>query len=127
MNRKEITKRVTKAMENKYAKFLTHPTCRIIGRREPFDLDMEQIFDKAVETNTYMEINAFPDRLDLKDMHIKQAKEKKVRFIIGTDAHNIDHMQFMQFGVATARRGWLEKKDILNTYSLKEIEKTLGI
>jgi len=127
MNRKEITKRVTKAMENKYANFLAHPTCRIIGRREPFDLDMEQIFDKAVETNTYMEINAFPDRLDLKDMHIKQAKEKKAKFIIGTDAHNIDHMQFMQFGVATARRGWLEKKDILNTYSLKEIEKTLGI
>ncbi len=127
MNREEITKRVVRGMENKHADFLAHPTCRIIGRREPFDLDVEKIFDAAVETDTYMEINSFPDRLDLKDIHIKQAKEKRVKFIIGTDAHNLDHMHFMQFGVATARRGWLEKNDILNTYSLKEIEKTLRL
>jgi DNA polymerase (family 10) len=127
MSPKEITNRILKGMENENVTFLAHPTCRIIGRREPFELDIEKIIDKAVETKTYLEINAFPDRLDLNDLHAKIAKEKNVKFIIGTDAHNINHLGFMQFGVATARRAWLEKKDILNTYSLKEVEKKLGL
>lgn len=125
MNSKEATDRIVKGMENEHVTFLAHPTCRIIGRRAPFDLDIEKIFNTAVETNTYLEINAFPDRLDLNDMNVKHAKEKGVKFIIGTDAHNVNHLPFMQFGIATARRGWLEKKDILNTNNLKEIEKIL--
>ena len=127
MNKEEITQRIIKAMENKYVNFVAHPTCRIIGRREPFDLDIDKIFDVARETNTFLEINCFPDRLDLNDIHSKMAKEKNVRFVLGTDAHNLNHLSFMRFGIATARRGWLEKKDILNTYSLKEVEKTLGV
>ncbi len=127
MDKEEITQRIIKAMENKYVNFVAHPTCRIIGRREPFDLDIDKIFDVARETNTFLEINCFPDRLDLNDIHSKMAKEKNVQFVLGTDAHNLNHLSFMQFGIATARRGWLEKKDILNTYSLKEVEKTLGV
>jgi DNA polymerase (family 10) len=126
MTSKEATSRIIKGMENEHVNILAHPTCRIIGRREPFELDIEKIIDTAKETNTYLEINAFPDRLDLNDLHAKQAKEKKVKFTIGTDAHYLSHLGFMQFGIATARRGWLEKKDILNTHTLKEVEKILG-
>jgi len=120
MSAEEATNRVVRGMENEHADFFAHPTCRIIGRREPFDLDIEKIFEVAHKTDTYLEINAFPDRLDLNDMHAKLAKEKGVKFIIGTDAHNVNHLPFMEFGIATARRAWLEKKDILNTNSLKD-------
>jgi len=123
MSREETTNRIIKGMENKYANILAHPTCRLMTKREPLDIDMEKIFEKARETNTYLEINAFPDRLDLNDHYTKLAKEQKVKFVIGTDAHTINHMDFMKYGVATARRGWLEKKDILNTHTLKEVEK----
>jgi DNA polymerase (family 10) len=86
---------------------------------------MEKILDTAKKTNTYLEINSFPDRLDLNDLHAKQAKEKEVKFVISTDAHALKHLSFIRFGVAIARRGWLEKRDILNTRPIKEIEKIL--
>jgi DNA polymerase (family 10) len=126
MSSDDATKRIVKAMENEYVDCIAHPTCRLMGRREPFDLDMEKIFETAKETDTYLEVNSFPDRLDLNDLHVKQAKEKKVKFIINTDAHNLHHLSFIKFGIATARRGWLEKKDVLNTNSIKKIEKILG-
>ena len=126
MSGAEQTKRIVKSMENENVDFIAHPTCRMIGRREPFDIDMEKIFDAARETDTYLEINSFPDRLDLNDVHSKLAKERGVKFVIGTDSHSAVNLPFMHFGVATARRGWLEKKDILNTHSLREIEKILG-
>jgi DNA polymerase (family 10) len=126
MNKAEMTKRLVNAIENEYVTAIAHPTCRLIGRREPIGLDMDQIIDAAIETNTFLEINAFPDRLDLNDVNIKIAKERGGRFLIGTDAHSIDHLQYIHFGVATARRGWLEKKDVLNTYSIDEIEKELN-
>lgn len=125
MSREEMTKRVIRAMENEYVNILAHPTGRLIGRREPVELDMEKIIDTAKDTDTFLEINAFPDRLDLNDVYIRVANERGTRFVIGTDAHSIDHLRYMRFGVATARRGWLEKKDILNTYSLSKIEKIL--
>ncbi len=123
MDIKQATNRYLKAMENEYVTFIAHLTCRLIGRREPFELDFEKIFDKAKETDTYLEINSFPDRLDLNDINIKIAKEKGVKFVLGTDSHHIPQLSFMQYGISTARRGWLEKTDILNTYSIKEIEK----
>ena len=126
MSGADQTKRIVKSMENENVDFIAHPTCRMIGRREPFDIDMEKIFDAARETDTYLEINSFPDRLDLNDVHSKLAKERGVKFVIGTDSHSAVNLPFMHFGVATARRGWLEKKDILNTHSLREIEKILG-
>lgn len=126
MDGKEMTKRITRGMENKYVHFLAHPTGRLIGRRDPYEVDMEQIVDTARDTGTFLEINAFPDRLDLNDMHAKFAKERGVKFVLGTDSHSIANLSFIRFGVATARRGGLEKSDILNTYRLKEIEKMLG-
>ena len=126
-DRKEITNRIIKGMQNKYAHILAHPTGRLIGMREPLDIDIEQIIDIAKETNTFLEINAFPDRLDFNDIHSKLAKEKGAKFVIGTDSHSITTLPFMRFGVATARRGWLKKKDILNTHKLDEIQKTLGV
>jgi len=127
MDRPTATKRIVKAMENNYVHAIAHPTCRMIGRREPFDLDMEEIMDVAKKTDTFLEINAFPDRLDLKDMHVKLAKERGVKVILGSDTHFVANLPFMRFGIATARRGWLEKKDILNTYSTYDIEKILGV
>ncbi|MEA3457465.1 MAG: DNA polymerase/3'-5' exonuclease PolX [Candidatus Thermoplasmatota archaeon] len=126
MNEKEATERIIKGMENKHVDFLAHPTCRIIGRREPFELDMEKIFDAAVETDTYLEINSFPDRLDLNDANAKFAKERGAKFVIGTDSHNVKNLPFMRFGIATARRGWLNKNDILNTSSLKNLVTIIG-
>jgi len=126
MNMKEMTARILKAMENEYVHILAHPTCRIIGRREPIELDIEKVIDTARDTNTFLEINSFPDRLDLNDINIRLAKEKNITFVIGTDAHSIDHLRYIRFGIATARRGWLEKKDVLNTFSVKEIEKKIN-
>ncbi|HHF59075.1 MAG TPA: DNA polymerase/3'-5' exonuclease PolX [Thermoplasmatales archaeon] len=126
MDRKEMTERIIRAMENEYINILAHPTARMIGKREPIDIDLEKIFEVARETNTFMEINAFPDRLDLNDVHAKMAKDMGVKMAIGTDSHALDHMRFLRFGTAMARRGWLEKKDILNTYDLREIEKAFG-
>jgi len=123
MTQEEATSRTIKAMENEYVTIIAHPTGRLIGRREPFDLDMDKIFEKAVETNTYLEINAFPDRLDLNDVNCKRGKEYGVKFVINTDAHSIIHLPYIKYGVATARRGWLERKDVINTMSLKDLEK----
>jgi len=87
---------------------------------------MELLFDKAVETNTFLEINAFPDRLDLNDINVKRAKDKGVKFILGSDSHSIQHLPNMQYGVATARRGWLEKQQVLNTTSVSRLKQILN-
>ncbi len=126
MDKETMTKRIIKGMQNEQADFLAHPTGRLIGKRDPYEVDIEQIIDTARETNTKLEINSFPDRLDLDDAHVKLAKEHAVQFVLGTDAHSVANLPYMRFGIATARRGWLEKKDILNTYSIKHIEKILG-
>jgi DNA polymerase (family 10) len=126
MDKKSMTQRIVRAMDNEQVNFMAHPTGRLIGKRDPYEVDIEQIIDAAKETDTRLEINSFPDRLDLDDVHIKQAKDHNVRFVLGTDSHSINHLDFMRFGVATARRGWLEKKDILNTSSVQEIEKIIG-
>jgi DNA polymerase (family 10) len=126
MDKETMTKRIIKGMDNEQADFVAHPTGRLIGKREPYEVDLDQIIETAKETDTRLEINSFPDRLDLDDTHVKLAKEHGVQFVLGTDSHSINHLDFMRFGIATARRGWLEKKDILNTYSLKDIEKILG-
>jgi DNA polymerase (family 10) len=126
MDKQIMTKRIIKGMDNEQVNFMAHPTGRLIGKRDPYEVDIEQIIDAAKETNTRLEINSFPDRLDLDDIHAKLAKERGVRFVLGTDSHSINHFDFMKFGIATARRGWLEKKDILNTLSVKDIEKIVG-
>jgi DNA polymerase (family 10) len=126
MDKETMTKRIIKGMENDQVDFLAHPTGRLLGKRDPYEVDIEQIIDTAKKTDTRLEINSFPDRLDLDDIHVKLAKEYGVRFVLGTDSHSITHLDFMRFGIATARRGWLEKNDILNTSTVKDIEKILG-
>ena len=126
MTKKEATERVIHGMSHPNATFLAHPTCRIIGKRSPLDLDMESIFESAVNTKTLLEINAFPDRLDLKDIYVKRAKEIGVKFIIGTDSHEANQLNFLRFGLAVARRGWLEPPDCLNTKTKAELITLLG-
>lgn len=126
MDKATMTKRIITGMDNEQVNFLAHPTGRLIGKRDPYEVDIDQIIDAAKQTDTRLEINSFPDRLDLDDVHLKQAKEHQIRFVLGTDSHSINHLDFMRFGIATARRGWLEKQDILNTSSVREIEKILG-
>jgi DNA polymerase (family 10) len=114
-------------MQNDQVDYLAHLTGRIIGRREPYEIDIDRILDTAKDNNVALEINSFPDRLDLNDLNCKLAKERGIRCVLGTDAHTVSHLPFIRFGVATARRGWLEKHDVLNTDKLKEIEHTLGV
>jgi DNA polymerase (family 10) len=125
MGKKEMTDRIVKAMENEKVKIITHPTGRKIGLREPFAVDLERIFDKARETETFLEINSYPVRLDLKDSHIRRAIEHKVKLAIGSDAHTKENLHFVELGAATARRGWAERKDIVNAWPLKKVLKAL--
>lgn len=114
---KEVTNRVVNALQNPLVTVVGHPTGRIIGRRAPLNLDLEQIFKTAAKTGTALEINCYPDRLDLKDTLIRKAKEYGVTLALGTDAHSAQDLTFMELGVRTARRGWAEPGDILNTLS----------
>lgn len=123
MTREEMTKRIIKAMKNPNVDIISHPTGRLIQRRDEYQIDFEEILKMAKSTKTILEINAYPDRLDLNDLHIRQAKGQKVKMIINTDAHHIDQMKVMRYGVAQARRGWAEKDDIVNTYALDKLIK----
>lgn len=118
---REITQRVVTALENPFVKILGHPTGRIIGRRDPLNVDLETIFETAVETDTALEINCYPDRLDLKDVHVNQAQEYGVTLALGTDAHSVHDLNFMELGVRTARRGWAEPDTVLNTLPVKTL------
>jgi DNA polymerase (family 10) len=120
-----MTERVLTAMHNDYVDVIGHPTGRIINKRSTHQIDLPRIFEAASELGVFMEINAFPNRLDLSDLNCFKAKEYRIKFSLGTDAHNKDHLRYMELGVATARRGWLEKKDVANTFSLKKLRKLL--
>ncbi|MHC4738630.1 MAG: DNA polymerase/3'-5' exonuclease PolX [Planctomycetota bacterium] len=121
-SRERVTTRTLKAMDNPYVNCIAHPTGRLIGQREPMDIDIDAIVKHAAETGTSLEINANPWRLDLKDTHCKMAIEVGVKLLIGTDAHSIAGLELMGFGVATAARGWATKADIQNTLSAAKIK-----
>lgn len=123
--KREMTERIVRAMRNPHADILFHPTGRVIQKREPYDVDMDALIKTAKETGTVLEIDAYPDRLDLKDGHIRKAVEAGVKLAIDSDAHSVNHMRFLEFGVAQARRGWAEKKDVINTRPLREFLKAL--
>ena len=112
---KKMTQRVIRAISNPHVDILAHPVCRLLGKREPVRIDMESIFHAAAESNTALEINAMPDRLDLNDVHVFRARELGVKLVIGTDAHSVEQLRVMRFGVGVARRGWCETQHILNT------------
>ncbi|MFQ5683799.1 MAG: DNA polymerase/3'-5' exonuclease PolX [Candidatus Binatia bacterium] len=122
---REMTERIQRAMRNPHADILFHPTGRVLQKREPYDVDMEVIIRTAKETGTVLEIDAFPDRLDLKDGHIRSAIGAGVKLAIDSDAHSVNHIRFLEYGVAQARRGWAEKSDIVNTRPLKEFLRCL--
>jgi DNA polymerase (family X) len=123
LSRDKQTERVIRAMDNPYCHILGHPTGRLINERDPYDIDMEKIMEAAKERGCFMELNAQPERLDLNDIHCKMAKEIGVKVAVSTDAHSIDDLDYMRFGVWQARRGWLEPDDVLNTRSWKELKK----
>lgn len=124
-SREQITARILKAMDNPYVSILTHPTGRLIGSRQAYDVDMEKVLGQARKNGVAVEINGFPERLDLDDIHTKTAVEMGVKLVISTDAHSKEQLDFIRYGVAVARRGWAEKNDILNTLSADKLLKAL--
>lgn len=112
----ELTHRLLKALENPYVRILGHPTGRYILRRDPMNFDVEAVFQAAKKHGVVMEVNASPERLDLCDRHARLAHDQGMKIVISTDAHQPKHFMFMRYGVITARRGWTEKKDVINTY-----------
>ena len=118
--RAEMTARYLAAIENPYTQIIAHPTGRLVLRREAFEYDMEAVLDACAKHGVAMECNAYPDRLDLRDVHLRMAKQRGVKIVISTDSHTTRNLQFMKYGVETARRGWIEKKDVINTLPLKE-------
>ncbi|MBI3627770.1 MAG: DNA polymerase/3'-5' exonuclease PolX [Candidatus Sungbacteria bacterium] len=125
LSRVEQTKRLIRAMESPHIDVLFHPTGRLIQKREPIDLDIEAIIKAAKRTKTILEINSYPDRLDLKDEHIMKAREAGVLFSIDSDAHAVSHFGLLEYGIAQARRGWCEKKHIINTLPYEKMLKIL--
>ena len=125
LSRVEQTKRIVKAMRNKNADILFHPTGRLIQKRAPYDVDVEEIIKTAKETGTILEIDADPYRLDLKDEYIRKAVEAGVKLAIDTDAHSKNCFHYLEFGIAQARRGWATKNDIINTCPWQEMLKLL--
>jgi DNA polymerase (family 10) len=120
-----VTARVMAAMDNPFVTLLGHPSGRLIGRREPMDLDWEAVIAHAVETQTVLEINSSWQRLDLKDVHARMAVEAGVLLSIDTDSHRTDTLDFLRFGVLTARRGWVQKDQVINTSPLKRLRALL--
>ncbi len=121
LDRAAMTDRILAAIGNPYTQIIAHPTGRLVLRRDPFDYDMEKIYVAAAKAGVAMECNAHPDRLDLKDIHLRAAIERGVKIVISTDAHSTTNLQLMKYGVLTARRGWVEKKDVINTLPLDAI------
>jgi DNA polymerase (family 10) len=125
MDKDKQTDRILRAMDNPYVNIFAHPTGRIINKREPYQFDFEKVMNRAKENNIIMEINAHPERLDLNDINIKAAKEIGVKFSISTDAHSIEEMNYMKYGVWQARRGWIEKGDVINTLKYEDFFKAI--
>jgi DNA polymerase (family 10) len=123
--RQTQTDRIIRAIENRHVSIIAHPTGRLIGTRESYDIDMDRIIAAAHTCGCYLEINAEPDRLDLNDIHAHAAKMAGVKLTISTDAHSVDALGYMRFGVDQARRGWLTADDVLNTRPLAQLRKLL--
>jgi len=119
-NKKTMTNRIIKALRNPFVRIFAHPTGRLLGEREAFSIDLDKVLQVAKEENIWIEINAQPQRLDLTDLWIKEAKKRNIKLVINTDAHHLDNLDFMPFGVITARRGWLEKVNVVNTLPLRD-------
>ena len=115
LERAEMTERMLAAIENPYTQIIGHPTGRILLRRDGLDYDMEKVLDACAKHGVAMECNSYPDRLDLKDVYLRMCKERRVKVVISTDSHSTSHLSFIHYGVTMARRGWLEKNDVINS------------
>ncbi|HKW63064.1 MAG TPA: DNA polymerase/3'-5' exonuclease PolX [Candidatus Acidoferrum sp.] len=120
LDRAAMTERYLAAIENPYTQIIAHPTGRLLLRRDAFDYDMEKVLDACAKHGVAMECNSYPDRLDLKDVYLRMCKERGVRVVISTDAHTTTNLAFIRHGVTMARRGWLEKKNVVNTLPCDE-------
>jgi DNA polymerase (family 10) len=118
----QMTRRILGAIENPNVDVIAHPTCRLLGEREPVAVDLEAVFRTAAKTNTVLEINAQPSRLDLKDSHVFRARELGVKLMIGSDAHSVEHLGLVRFGLGVARRGWCQAEHILNARPISALE-----
>jgi len=121
----QMTKRIIRAMKNPNVDIISHPTGRILKKRDEYEIDFDELLKIAKETGTILEINAFPVRLDLNDVHIKKAKQAGVKMVINTDAHKKEHLRFIEYGISQARRGWAEKRDVINTFSVDKLLNSL--
>jgi len=124
--KQRVTERMASAMKNPYVHIVGHPTGRLISRREGYEVDLGRVMEVARDTGTALEINAFYDRLDLSDIACRKAKDLGITLAIGTDSHSVAQLEFMKFGLAVARRGWLEKGDLLNTLRPQVLLRRLG-
>ncbi len=122
---KEMTRRIVNAIENPHVDIIAHPTGRLIGRREPYSVDTDKLMDACKASGKALEVNAYPERLDLSDLNCRKAKEKGAKIAISTDAHRDRHLDWMSFGIATARRGWIEPENVINTLTLSGLLKWL--
>ena len=126
MAREAMTQRIVRALQHPRVHILGHPTGRLLRKREPYAVDMEQVIRAAGAQGVLLEVNAQPERLDLHDLHIAMARLAGVRVVVSTDAHRVEELEFMRYGVDQARRGWCEASDVANTRPLGAIRKLLG-
>jgi DNA polymerase (family 10) len=126
LSRKKQTERILKAMDHPQFNILGHPTGRRLHEREPYPVDLEKIIDGALERGCYLEVNAQPDRLDLKDTHCQLAVERGLKLAVSTDAHSVDELRMMSYGVDQARRGWVRPDDVINTRSWKDFKQLIS-
>ncbi|MCI4674128.1 DNA polymerase/3'-5' exonuclease PolX [Candidatus Mycolicibacterium alkanivorans] len=125
-SREEMTKRLLAAIEHPYVNIIGHPTTRLLGRRPPIDFDVDAVFKAAARTHTALEINAFPDRLDINDDLVRRARDHGVVFAIDTDSHAVGHLDYIRYGVAVAQRGWVAADEVINTWPLKRLRRFLA-
>jgi DNA polymerase (family 10) len=116
-----MTRRLIRACENPFVNVIGHPTTRLIGRRPPVDADFDAVFEAAASTGTALEVNSYPDRLDLRDELILRARRYGVKFAVDTDSHSTVHLDYLRYGVGTAQRGWLTANDVINAWPLSKL------
>jgi DNA polymerase (family 10) len=124
-SKQQLTKRIVNACKNKYVNIIAHPTGRLWGMREPYEIDLDEVLKAANDYQVALEISCFPQRLDLNDIGALEAKKLGVKLALGTDAHKIEQLNAMELGISVARRGWLEQKDIINCMNLEKLMKWL--
>jgi len=125
MSKEKQTERVIRALDNRHVNIFGHPTGRLINERPAYEIDLERVMKAAVERGCVLELNAHPDRLDLNDVHCQMAKKMGLKIAVSTDAHSLDDLKLMRFGIGQARRGWIEPADVVNTRPLPELRKLL--